>query len=372
MKMDYFGYRGLPDEARARPVLLVVGKADYLRSLVVDDLLDRSLGGGDRALNLVAREVAPEVDITAILDDLRTPSLLGGARVVHLRGVEALEKDGRRRLEEYVARPASGAVLILEGTGLPANTRLFRAVEKQGIVIQCRPLYETPPPWGRRGGREESELSRWIRLRVEDRGKRITPRAIAAAVEAWGNDLASIDGALDQARVLIEESEEIGEEEIRSLSPSSRADPVYRVVDLVLKGDRKGAMRRLRSVFLHGMPDAAGRGRDNPGAVTQILIRGLHGRLTSLWRAHLLRRQGVGEKEVLQELGIAPFLARRFWHQVEANPLPTIPDRLGVILEAERSIKTGEAEPMAAAESLVVRLGPPGRGSPPAGPRRSG
>lgn len=359
MKLDYFGYRKAPDKAKETPAALVVGKADFLRSLVVDDLLKRSLGDGDRGMNLLSRDASAgaAVDVTAILDDLRTPSLLGGPRVVHLRGLEGLDKEDRKRLEEYVSQPASGARLVLEATTLPANTRLFKAVERGGMVVQCRNLYDRPPPWARGGGKLESELARWIRLRTEDRGKKIEPAAILVALEAWGTDLAPLDGALEQACVLVGKASRIRDVEMRALAPASRADPVYRVVDQVLSGDSGGAARGLRSVLIQGIPDSSGRGRDSPGGIAQILIRGIQGKLTSIWRAHLLKREGKGEEEILQALGVRPFLAKDFWKQVEANPEAGIPEALQVLLETERSIKTGRAEPAAAAEGLIARLG---------------
>lgn len=359
MKLDYFGYRKTPPEERIRPASLVVGKSDYLQGLVADDLLDRALQAADRGMNLATAEAltSSPLDLAALLDDLRTPTLLGGPRVLHLKAIENLDKNGRRLLEEYIARPGQGAFLILQGKMLRANTRLFRTIQDRGLIVQCRPLYATPPPWGGRGGTRESELAGWIRLRTEDRGRRITAKAVQAAVEAWGTDLAAIDGALEQASTLLEETQEIGEEVIQSLAPASRADPVYRVVDELLLGRQAVALGSLRAVFTHGLADAAGRGRDNPGGIAQILIRGLHGKFISLWRAHLLREEGKTEEEILKALGVAPFLADRFKEQMAANPLEGIPDRLGVILEVERSIKTGEAEPMAAAEGMILRLG---------------
>ncbi|MCZ6603103.1 MAG: hypothetical protein O6952_08855, partial [Planctomycetota bacterium] len=209
MKLDYFGYQGLSPEKKKVPAALIVGKAEYLRSLVRADLLDTILGPTDRRMNLTAADASgsPRIDVTSLLDDLRTPSLLGGPRLVHLSGVEGLAKEDRPRIEEYLAHPATGAHLILEGTTLPANMRLFKAIEKMGFVIQCRPLYETPPPWQRGSG--ESEVARWILLRVEARGGRIRPSAIDALVEAWGADLASIDGAIEQASLLAGESGQI-------------------------------------------------------------------------------------------------------------------------------------------------------------------
>ena len=354
MKLDYFGYRKAPEKDLRPPVAAVVGKEPHLRRLIVDDLLGRALGEADRSLNLIDRDLAAgTVEIASILDDLRTPTLLGGARVVHLRGLGSIDKEGRSALEGYVARPATGAALILEGDSLPANTRLFKAIAKGGLVVQCRPLYATPPPWGRGGG--ETEVARWIQLRVRDRGKKIRSDAVDAAVEAWGADLASIDRALEAAALLVADAPEIGVAEIRSLAPESRTDPVYKVVDATLAGDRADAMRRLRSLLLHGLSEPSGRRTEATG-VAHILLRGIHRKLSTIGSAHHLRSEGLADERILEELGVTRFLARGFWSQVEANPAETIRERLGEVLRAERSIKTGEADPLAAAEALVVRL----------------
>ena len=359
MKLDYFRFRGASEEGRMAPVILVVGKAGHLRNLVIDEILGPILSPEQRAMNLVERDVSGKsaFDVMALLDDLRTPSLLGGARVVHLRGVGDLEGEDRSALEAYVAAPPSGSILLLEGESLPANTRLYKAVEKAGLVVQCRPLYGTPPPWKPAAGPEESELFRWISLRARDRKKRISTSAALAAIRIWGSDLAAIDGALDQTSTMVGAAPEIGEEEVLSLAPDSRADPIFRVVDRVLEGRTGPALAALRSISNEGLPDSSGRARDNPAGIAQILLRSLQSRLTAIWRARVLREQGKEDSEILKEVGIPPFLAGRFWGQVEANPKPTIPGRLETILRAEESIKRGRSEPMAAAETLVVRLG---------------
>jgi DNA polymerase III delta subunit len=345
MKLDYFGFRKTPVRDRLRAVSLVVGKDEYLRRLVADDLVREALGEGDRTLNLIRRSLAE--GLTEALDDLRTPSLLGGARVVHLREVEGLDSKTRPLLEAYLKSPAPGAYLILEGESLHPTTRLFKAIQKGGVVVVCRPLYETPPPWGRS---KESEVSRWIRLRAKDLGRSIGPVAVDTALEAWGADLAAIDRALEAASLLAGEDGEIREEQIRSLAPGSRTDPIYKVVDAALEKKQAEAARLLRALLLHGGS------RTDIAAVPHILIRGLHRRLTALWSAHRLRSEGKKDGEILQGLGIATFLADRFWAQVRLHPPDTIPATLGVILETERSIKTGEADPQVAAESLIARI----------------
>lgn len=344
MKLDYFQYRKIPVRDRLEAVSLVVGKDGYLRRLVVDDLVQGALGEGDRALNFIRRDISD--GITEALDDLRTPSLLGGARVVHLREVEGLDKKTRPILEAYVKSPAPGAFLILEGESLNPTTRLFKAIQKDGTVVLCRPLYETPPPWGRS---KESEVSRWIRLRAKDLEVTIGPGAIDAALEAWGADLAAIDRALEAAALLAGEGE-IREDQIRSLAPGSRTDPVYKVVDAALEKKRAEAARLLRALLVHGGS------RTDIAGVPHILIRGLHRRLTALWSAHRLRSQGKEDGEILQALGISSFLAGRFWEQARHHPPDTIPSTLGVILETERSIKTGESDPQIAAETLIARI----------------
>jgi DNA polymerase-3 subunit delta len=82
-------------------------------------------------------------------------SLFGGdRRVVVVADADDFVSEHRAALEDYAAAPRENAILILEVTTWPSNTRLAKAVTSGGLTIKC----QTPT-----GGRELTEFMRQLK-----------------------------------------------------------------------------------------------------------------------------------------------------------------------------------------------------------------
>jgi DNA polymerase III subunit delta len=117
-------------------VCAIVGGDGFLQHEVRRALIAVAAGPDDDA--------APDVldgEITQlrdVLDAVSEMSLFGsGRRVVVVEDADTLVKIYREGLEEYVAKARSDAVLVLEVSTFPANTRLAKAVAATGLIIKC-------------------------------------------------------------------------------------------------------------------------------------------------------------------------------------------------------------------------------------------
>src|SRR5512145_2638869 len=108
--------KALRNAIRARgpfePVYYLHGADDYLKEDALRDLIASAVDPATRDFNLDVR-AAPELDAEAIGSLLGTPPMMADRRVVVLRDVQALKKDARGALEQYLARPASDVVLVM-------------------------------------------------------------------------------------------------------------------------------------------------------------------------------------------------------------------------------------------------------------------
>ena len=156
-------YLSRPQKIEPRPVCAVVGDDAFLKREVLRVLRAAVLGGHDAEFSLSTFE-GRTARLGDVLDELATVAMFGGDRRMVIveaadEGVKLKKKDDqsaesaegetsafvsryRAELEDYVAAPSGSGVLVLELKSLPANTRLYKAVAADGLVIDA----SSPPP----------------------------------------------------------------------------------------------------------------------------------------------------------------------------------------------------------------------------------
>ena len=77
-----------------------------------------------------AKPYASIADMVAdVLDELRSFAMFGGTKVVVVRNADAFLTRFREQLEDYVAQPSDSATLVLRLNSLPANQRIYKAID---------------------------------------------------------------------------------------------------------------------------------------------------------------------------------------------------------------------------------------------------
>ena len=131
--LDYLAH---PDKYPAAGVCAVYGDDAFLKSEVLAALRRQVLGGDDGEFGLTTF-AGRDVQLRDVHDALATLSLFGdGERLVIVEEADPFVSEYRAALEDYVAHPARG-VLVLDVKTWPSNTRLAKAVAASGLAIQC-------------------------------------------------------------------------------------------------------------------------------------------------------------------------------------------------------------------------------------------
>jgi DNA polymerase-3 subunit delta len=127
------------------PVVAIVGDAGFLQREVRRALVAALLGSNsddDAVADVLDGQTA---ELRDVLDALRERSLFGGGqRIVVVEQSDDLVKNHRAALEDYVAKPSTDSVLVLEVASLPGNTRLAKAVADKGLAIRCQTPAKNP------------------------------------------------------------------------------------------------------------------------------------------------------------------------------------------------------------------------------------
>jgi DNA polymerase III subunit delta len=141
-----------PGDYRPVGVCAVAGDDAFLQHEVRRALIRTLLGEGGDTLGADVIE-GKSAELRDVLDALSERSLFGGEeRVVVVEEADSFVKQYREQLEALVAKlsggaeklsggaekPPTGAVLILEVTSWPGNTRLAKAVAQRGMTVSCQ------------------------------------------------------------------------------------------------------------------------------------------------------------------------------------------------------------------------------------------
>jgi len=319
------------------------GEDDAQRAKAVDDLLAELLPeAADRALALSvydagARHAGEETAAPGgALTDLLTPPLLGGRRVVVVRSADAFISAHRRRLEEYAAKPAPFATLVLECRSFPSSTNLYKAVRAAGgpDAIQA---FEKP---------KDSQTPANIVARAAQLGCRLAPEVVPRLIELVGRDLETLTRELEKLALYVGERRLITAEDVATLVGLTREERIFAVMDAAGLGQTARAVR-LWEQTLATDPDAPFKA-----------IAGIAFVLRRWLTAHQMLAQGLTPAQIApqvmmwrRESDLATILRRL--------PAPRVRAALAALARLDTQAKTGLRSIERAVELLLVRLAAP-------------
>lgn len=264
-------------------------------------------------------------DVTEIIEALRTPSLLGGRRIVIVRGADALKKEAADQLLAYLESPSPDAVLVLIAAG---RTKLDQRVRALGGGVAL----ETPK--GRR-------LVGWLRTRAKEHNLKLDERAAWTLIDTVGTELRDLETALTQLVTGLGPGATVRVEEVQRAFPRLADERIYVFTDAV--GDRKlsVAMSSLRRLLNQG---------DDP----LMLFGALSAHVRRLLRARRLADQSAAA--VGEELGLPGWRAERFQRQARSYREDELVAAMTTLKETDVEMKGGDLPPEAALERAVLRI----------------
>jgi DNA polymerase III subunit delta len=266
----------------------------------------------------------PGAEGAEIVAALNTTSLLGGQRLVIVRGAHDLKKDQAAPLLEYLDAPSPDSVLVLIAAG---RTKFDDAVKRVGATV----ILEAPK--GRR-------LVSWTRERARAHRLQLDDPAAWALVDAVGIELRDLDGALVQLATALGAGSRVRREQVRRAFPRLADERMYVFTDAV--GDRRLgiAMTALRRLLEQGDPPL-------------VLFGALVAHVRRMLRTRRVADQG--SLEVAALLGLPEWRAQRLAKQTLSYREDELVSAMGILAATDLELKGGES-PEAALERAVVQI----------------
>ena len=317
------------------PIAVFFGDDDHTRGQGIRALVDTLLPQGvDRAMAVSEYDgSAPEErggpSPAAVFDDLATLPFLAPRRVVIVRDADAFVSAARESLERYLAHPAPTGTLILECRSFPKNTRLYKAVQQAGGLLQeCKKATDRGAP-------------KWVADAAARRGKQIDEAAISRLLDRVGHDTGVLENEVEKLSLYVGRRATITCDDVDTLVGLSREERIFAVLETAGSGQLAAALRQWRQV-LSSDPAAPYRA---VGGMAFVLRRWL--------AAHRLAAEGQGVR------AIAPKVM--MWRKedllaqiLRRNPPGRVRRLLAAVAEADLQAKQGRRSIETAIEALII------------------
>ena len=195
----------------------ILGDDDYQKDDAVRQLIEAALEPGTRDFNFDVRR-ASELDAETLEILLSTPPMMAERRVVVLREVNALKKESRKLLDEYLKNPAPDLLLLMTAAvGSRADSTLLTST----TPLQFDPLTGDRVP-------------RWIAHTASSEfGVKISELAVELLQAAVGNDLHQLAGELDKLASYVHGTRNVEEEDVSAVVGVRRGETQSDLLDAV-------------------------------------------------------------------------------------------------------------------------------------------
>ncbi|MBI4716810.1 MAG: DNA polymerase III subunit delta [Planctomycetes bacterium] len=311
--------------AKAKALYAIVSPDRFLRLDALARLLEE-LGDQADALG-PARFDGDSTEAAVVLDEVRTPSLLGARRVVIVHDADDFISANRAVLERYCARPAECGTLILVCQSMPRTTRLYKIINECGEVRTLEAL-------------KKPQVVPWITARARStHGKRMGPAAAELLREQLGDSPGVLDAELAKLATYAGDRAEIVAADVEAITGCHREENVFAVTDALMAGNVAAALGAWEQVLA---TDRAAPGR---------ALGGLAWGVRRLLEARREWEAGGSLTDLSKRMFTSPDVLRRRLERVSTAKLET---QQRDLLDADVAVKTGAATLESVIERFIV------------------
>jgi DNA polymerase-3 subunit delta len=233
--------RATPTES-GDAVAVVYGNDSTLRRWSIDTLV----GDGDWA-----QFDGGTTRWSDLRDALATASLFdfdaGDKRTLVIRSADKFVSAHRPELEKYVAAPGDSARLVLELDSLASNTRLYKAGDKNHLLVACGNA--TDAKLGVTATTRRKFLTGYVASRHQTQ---LAAGAADALVELLDEDVGMLDTEIAKLALYVDVGGKIDETLVRNIVEGWKGKTVWQITDAIATGDAAEAIRQLDKLFTSG------------------------------------------------------------------------------------------------------------------------
>jgi DNA polymerase III subunit delta len=324
-----------------RPVSAVFGDESFLRRQSLHKLREAVLGREEGDFSFSAFD-GGNIGLRDVLDELATVAMFGGVkRLVVVEQADDFVSRYRTQLEDYIMRPSRTGVLVLDLDSFPANTRLYKSIASDGLLIDC-------------SAPDEARLTKWLVEWANQRYKvQLSAAAADALVELIGSELGLLNQEIAKLATSLGSQKQITPELVARYVGGWRAKTTWEMLDAALEGKTPEAIRQLDRILASG---------EQPVGILAQISASLR-RFAAATRL-VLQAETSGRRiivnQALEQAGVKTFILHKAERQLRRLGRHRGSQLYNWLLEADLDLKGQTAmPPRLILERLVLRLSAP-------------
>ncbi len=305
--------------------VLISGPESVLAERALDSTLD-ALRAGDPALEVI--KLYSEAYESGTFTVHASPSLFGGSKAIVVLELEDAPDELQTELLAYLGAPADEITLVVVHKGGMRGKKVLDTLKKAGARVVDAPLIKS-----------DSDKAQFVANEFRRQGRKATPGAVRALVEAVGKDLRELTAACSQ---LVADTKGLIDEAMVGTYQGGRVEVTgFKVADAAIAGNAGEALRLLRHAISGG---------DSPVPIVAVL------------GMQLRQMVKVGSASRGSSAQLAKNLAMAPWQIDQARRKLTgwTPEGVGQAIQAvaaaDFDVKGGGRDPVYAVERAILTI----------------
>lgn len=168
-----------------QPVYFLMGEEPYYIDKISDYIEDNVLEEAEKGFNQIVM-YGRDVSVEEIVASAKRFPMMAERQVLIVKEAQDLSRT-IEKLTSYVENPQPSTVLVLnyKYKKLDRRKKLYKAISKNGLIFESKPLYE-------------NQVADWIRRVLGGKKYQVEPKAAQMLVEFLGTNLSKISNELDK------------------------------------------------------------------------------------------------------------------------------------------------------------------------------
>ncbi|MDQ6715444.1 MAG: DNA polymerase III subunit delta [Actinomycetota bacterium] len=257
-----------------------------------------------------------------------SPSLFGGDKAVVIEGLDESSDELLDDLTAYLAAPGDDVTLVATHSGGQRGKRVLDLLVRQGAhVIEC-PAIKT-----------DRDKTDFVTNEFRRHGRKATPEAVRALVEALGRDVRELAAAASQ---LVADTEGVIDDRLVEVYHGGKVEASgFRVADAAVTGQTGEALRLLRHAIATGV---------DPVPIVAVLAS----QLRQLVKVGSAGRGGSAQ--LAKQLGMAPWQIDKARRQLGHWSADGLGRAIQAVAAADVEVKGGGRDPVYAVERVILTI----------------
>jgi DNA polymerase III subunit delta len=313
------------------PYVLITGPEGVLAERALVSILDALRGGAPdlEVIRLYAGSYEP-----GALPLHASPSLFGGDKTIVVHDVDEASEELQGDLLDYLASPPEDTTLVVaHKSGMRGKKVLDTMKKARARVIECPAI------------KSDRDKADFVTNEFRRQGRKVTPAAVHALIEAVGKDVRELTSACSQ---LVADTEGVVDDEVVERYHGGKVEATgFRVADAAVAGQAGEALRLLRH--------AIGTGVD-PVPIVAVLAS----QLRTLVKVGAAGRGRSGD--VAKSLGMAPWQVDKARRSINGWDSEGLGLAIQAVAAADFEVKGGGRDPVYAVERAILTIAGARRG----------